>query len=168
MTKHVDGMQEDARLASNGLASTSGIHIIHGKPFTRRNSTFQVLRRTFDDGVAILSLLLHIKLPLFYYQHPVQLLLHAPCEAKSLLFRLKGHLAPISCVDDVDVVMSKLLEDSKTASATHNILGYRVYDQSAGKVVQVSWFRVEHVASACAKLTCTMHSIINRYHGLHH
>ncbi|KAL0021716.1 hypothetical protein WJX79_006455 [Trebouxia sp. C0005] len=80
--------QEDTRLASNSLASTSGIHIIHGKPFTRRNSTFQ------------------------------------------------GHLAPISSVDEVDMVMSKLLEDSKTASATHNILGYRVYDQSSGKVVQ--------------------------------
>ncbi len=51
---------------------------------------------------------------------------------------LKGHLAPISSVDEVDVVMSKLLEDPKTASATHNILGYRVYDQSSGKVVQVS------------------------------
>ena len=51
---------------------------------------------------------------------------------------LKGHLAPISSVDEVDVVMSKLLEDPKTASATHNILGYRVYDQSSGKVLQVS------------------------------
>jgi len=51
---------------------------------------------------------------------------------------LQGHLAPISSVDEVDVMMSKLLEDPKTASATHNILGYRVYDQSSGKVVQVS------------------------------
>ena len=50
---------------------------------------------------------------------------------------MKGHLAPISSVNEVDVVMSQLLEDSKTASATHNILGYRVYDEFAGKVVQV-------------------------------
>ena len=53
---------------------------------------------------------------------------------------MKGHLAPISSVNEVDVVMSQLLEDSKTASATHNILGYRVYDESAGKVVQVRCF----------------------------
>lgn len=33
--------------------------------------------------------------------------------------------------------MSRLLEDSKTASATHNILGYRVLDQSTGRIVQV-------------------------------
>ena len=50
---------------------------------------------------------------------------------------LQGHLAPISSVDDVDAVMSRLLEDAKIASATHNILGYRVYDESSKKIVQV-------------------------------
>ena len=35
-------LQDRGRLASNSLASTSGAQIIHGKPFTRRNSTFQV------------------------------------------------------------------------------------------------------------------------------
>lgn len=80
---------------------------------------------------AILSLLLHIKLPLFHLQHPMGV-------KNDFFFTLKGHLAPISSVDEVDMVMSKLLEDSKTASATHNILGYRVYDQFSGKVVQVS------------------------------
>ena len=49
----------------------------------------------------------------------------------------QGHLAPIASVDEVDLVMSRLLEDTKTASATHNILGYRVLDQSSGRVVQV-------------------------------
>ncbi|KAL3160299.1 hypothetical protein ABBQ38_009690 [Trebouxia sp. C0009 RCD-2024] len=80
--------QDEARPAGNGLNPMSGNHIIHGKPFTRRNSTFQ------------------------------------------------GHLAPIASVDEVDSVMSRLLEDSKTASATHNILGYRVLDQSTGRIVQ--------------------------------
>ena len=50
---------------------------------------------------------------------------------------MQGHLAPISSVDQVDLVMSILLEDPKIASATHNILGYRVLDESSGKVVQV-------------------------------
>ena len=50
---------------------------------------------------------------------------------------VQGHLAPISSADQVDQVMSKLLEDPKTASATHNIIGYRVLDESSGKVVQV-------------------------------
>ena len=36
------GLQDEARPASNTLNLTSGNHIIHGKPFTRRNSTFQV------------------------------------------------------------------------------------------------------------------------------
>ena len=58
-------MQEDTRLASNDLVSTSGVHMIHGKPYTRHNTTFQVPQRPFDDGAAILSLLLHVKLPLF-------------------------------------------------------------------------------------------------------
>lgn len=49
----------------------------------------------------------------------------------------QGHLAPIGSVDEVDLVMSRLLEDSKTASATHNILGYRVLDESTDKTVQV-------------------------------
>lgn len=49
----------------------------------------------------------------------------------------QGHLAPIASVDEVDLIMSRLLEDTKTASATHNILGYRVLDQSSGRVVQV-------------------------------
>ncbi len=76
--------QEDARLASNGLAPTSGIHMIHEKPYTHHNTTFQVPHRPFDDdAAAILSLLLHIRLPLFNCQHPVQLLLHVPCEGKS-------------------------------------------------------------------------------------
>jgi len=110
-------MQDDARLASNGLASTSGIHIIHGKPFTRRNSTFQV---PAHKTAAISPSTSH------------------GCQNFFFFFTLKGHLAPISSVDEVDMVMSKLLEDSKTASATHNILGYRVYDQFSGKVVQVS------------------------------
>ena len=60
---------------------------------------------------------------------------------------MQGHLAPIASVDDVDVVMTHLLEDPKTASATHNILGYRVHDQSTGKVVQVGSFWHHHTYS---------------------
>ena len=69
---------------------------------------------------------------------PCAAVVACPIQSNVSFSALKGHLAPISSVDEVDVVMSKLLEDSKTASATHNILGYRVYDQSSGKVVQVS------------------------------
>ena len=50
---------------------------------------------------------------------------------------LQGHLAPISSVDQVDLVMAELLKDSKAASATHNILGYRVYNDATGKIEQV-------------------------------
>ena len=50
---------------------------------------------------------------------------------------LQGHLAPISSVDQVDLVMAELLKDSKAASATHNILGYRVYNDTTGKIEQV-------------------------------
>ncbi len=89
-------------------------------------------------SAAILSLLLHINLPLIYYQTPCAAVVACHMESKVSFCTLQGHLAPISSVDEVDVVMSKLLEDPKTASATHNILGYRVYEQSSGKVVQVS------------------------------
>lgn len=58
-------------------------------------------------------------------------------QAEKCRHGLQGHLAPIVSVDDVDVVMSRLLEDPKVASATHNILGYRVLDESTGRVVQV-------------------------------
>lgn len=43
-------LQNAGRVASHGGASTSGMHIIHGKPFTRRNSTFQVsLHQVYPD-----------------------------------------------------------------------------------------------------------------------
>ena len=37
-------LQDTDRIASHDQASTSAITIIHGKPFSRRNSTFQVPR----------------------------------------------------------------------------------------------------------------------------
>lgn len=66
---------------------------------------------------------------------------------------MQGHLAPISSVDQVDMVMSTLLEDPKIASATHNILGYRVLDESSGKVVQVRQGLLEHCTSPSTLLT---------------
>lgn len=41
-------------------------------------------------------------------------------------------------MDQVDLVMAEMLKDAKTASATHNIVGYRVQNPDTGKIEQVS------------------------------
>ena len=71
---------------------------------------------------------------------------------------MQGHLASISSADQVDQVMSKLLEDAKTASATHNIIGYRVLDAASGKIVQARCTCI----SACICFA-TRHELLNTH-----
>ncbi len=52
--------------------------------------------------------------------------------------------------------MSQLLEDPKTASATHNILGYRVLDESSGKVVQVCFLSKSPLFPLSQRSTCNV------------
>ncbi|XP_013788227.1 protein IMPACT-like [Limulus polyphemus] len=39
----------------------------------------------------------------------------------------QAHLAPVVCVEQVQQIKTKLMENRKIASATHNILAYRIY-----------------------------------------
>jgi len=39
---------------------------------------------------------------------------------------LQGHLAPVKSADGVEAVMNVLLSNRKVASATHNIMAYRI------------------------------------------
>lgn len=47
-----------------------------------------------------------------------------PCLCASGVFQ--GHLAPVKSADDVKAVMDVLLTNRKIASATHNIMAYRI------------------------------------------
>ena len=52
--------------------------------------------------------------------------------------------------------MAELLKDPKAASATHNILGYRVYNEASGKVEQVGPVLVQCICT----LTVLLHFLL--------
>lgn len=48
----------------------------------------------------------------------------------------QAHVAPVSCPDEVEMVMACLLQHNKIRAATHNIMAYRIIDEDKDTVIK--------------------------------